>query len=270
MKRIAVYLFLVILALGTALPAQAENTPPDVLKRMEDAGAKIDFLGHEYGVDGWRISPKEGNASYAYTTPEGGVLLGILLDSKGGSVTNRQLKAMKSIREGSQKALPGAEKSSSASIRAERLYAEVEKSGWTAAGDITAPYLYLFVNTLCDHCQRLWENLQPSIRSGQLQVRIVPFGRVEENRITGAALLSVDDPAAAWNAYLRGETAALGKDKIKSGMIDKVDANTDLFGTWGMQGPPFTIYRRPADGQIMVVPGVPENIMVVLADLLKG
>lgn len=276
MKRRLALFAMTVLLLCAGMPAHADNAAlPPALQALKDGGATVDFIGHAYGLDGWRLVPKNGgDAKYAYVTPEGGFLLGVLLNPDGTNATALQLKALKEKLDGGQNALPGAEKTQAdaavPSLKAEKLYAAVEKSGWARAGDEKAPYLYLFINTLCDHCQALWKDLEGPVKAGKLQVRIVPFGKLDANRDSGAALLSVDDPVAAWDAFIRGDQKALAKDKIKPGMAEKVDANTALFRDWDMQGPPFTIYRKPSDGQITVVAGQPENLMLVLADLTKG
>jgi hypothetical protein len=253
-----------------AVPVLADPTLPPGLQKMKDDGIAFDFIGHAFGLDGWRVFSKEGNASYAYTTPEGGILLGVLLDPSGKNVTGAQLKALKDIKNGGQGALPGAEQATAASARAEKLYAEVEQASWAAAGASTAPYLYMFINTECDHCYALWNDVQDAVQGGKLQVRLVPFGKVTANREGGAALLSVDDPLIAWRNHVADDDAALSPKKIKPGTLAKVDANTELFARWGLKGPPFVIFRRPADGQVMVVAGRPSNMMLLLADLLKG
>lgn len=267
MKRVLVSALMI--ALLGAGAARAETPVPGALKKLQGEGGAVDFMGHAYGVDGWRITDKAGKPVYAYTTPQGGLIVGTLFRPDGTSETNEQLKALRDVMKGGQNALPGAAASKTASLKAERLYAAIESSGWTRAGDPAAPYLYIFINTNCDHCQRLWKDLEGPLRSGQLQVRLLPFGGVEENRFSGAALLSVDDPLAAWNAYIAGDKTALSKDKIKPGMLERLDANTALFRAWKMPGPPFTVYRKPADGEVTVIAGRPENTMLVLADLMK-
>lgn len=259
------------LSLG-ALGAQADDAAlPPALKKIQEEGGVIDFMGHSYGVDGWRIvGTAGGEAKYVYTTPEGGLLMGVLLKPDGTSATNEQLAALKQRKEGGQAALPGADQPTSSTAKAEKVYAAIEKAGWARAGDTAAPYLYIFINALCDHCQSFWKELEGPMKAGKLQVRLIPFGKLEENRLSGAALLSVDDPAAAWDAFMKGDKQVLAKDKIKEGMLAKIDANTALFTEWKMQGPPFTVYRKPSDGQVTVIVGKPDNAMLVLADLMKA
>jgi hypothetical protein len=259
---------LVLLVLPVIAMAQSAQSLPPVLENLQKDGALLEFMGHSYGVDGWRIVNKAGDAKYAYVTPEGGVLLGILLRPDGAMETNNQLRAIKSLREGGQAALPGADQAKSAKV--ERIYAQIEKSNWAAIGDKSKPYIYVFVNMDCEHCKAYWKDLQKPIASGRLQVRVVPYGRNPLNHLAGAAFLSVDDPNAAWLAFIGGDRAALGKDKIKGDAEKKVDANTDLYFEWKLGVPPLTMYRRPSDGQIIAIPGRPENTMLVLAELMGG
>ena len=250
-----------------AVPSEA--TLPPAIQKMKDRGGTVYFLGHSYGVDGWRITKDndETKSMYVYVTPEGGVLMGILLRPDGTNETGAQIEALRAKMGGGQAAVPGADKSSA--LKTERLYAEIEKAGWVRAGDDKAPYIYVFMNTLCDHCQEFWKELQDPIKSGKLQVRLVPFGQVEDNRLSGAALLSVDNPAAAWDAFIGGDKSALSKDKIKDGMLARIDANTALFRDWKLQGPPFTLYRKPSDGTLAAMVGKPDNTLLLLADVMK-
>ena len=255
-----------VLALSPAFAADAPVGMQPELKKFQDQGGTVDFMGHDLGVDGWLIMTPEGQRKYAYTTPEGGLIMGILVDQEGKIRTAEQIKAVQAKQAGQQISMPGAEKSTVS--KSERFYAEVEKSGWVALGSSDAPYIYMFMNVTCDHCQAFWNDLRPYVLSGTLQVRFIPFGQKGPNRKAGAALLSVDNPMAAWEAYLKGDTKLLGDDKIADGKMLRLDANTALFRDWKLGGPPLTVYRRPADGKIMILTGRPQNTMLLLADML--
>lgn len=253
--------------------ARAEEKPsgiPPVLEKLKQSGSVVEFMGNLYGLDGWLVHGKDGAAQYAYTTAEGGLLLGVLFRPDGTNATAEQVKALKARAEGGQNALPGAEKSVAAATKVEQLYAAVEKAAWAAVGAKEAPYLYVFMNTDCEHCHKLWSDLAPALQGGQIQVRLIPFGKVQRNREGGAALLSVDDPKLSWDLHIKGDKEALAPAKIKPGMLDRVDANTALYDSWKLAGVPFTLYRKPATGEIMALPGVPSNIMLVLADLMPA
>lgn len=270
-KRILIGLMVFVVMAGLLIHAgtadAAEDRRHPELQKFESEGGRIEFLGHALGLDGWLLLTKDGRAQYAYTSPEGGLVLGMLVNPDGTVETANQLKAYKAKMEGAQESLPGADKGAS---KAEQLYAAVEKSNWVALGNKDAPYLYMFMNVSCEHCQAFWKDLQRTVEKGNLQVRFVPFGKLAENNEGGAALLSVPDPAAAWQEYLAGKTEALGKDKISPGALDKVAANTALAEEWRLKGTPFTLYRKVDNGTVLAVVGRPANVMLVLADLLRN
>lgn len=266
-KRILAVFLIAGLLMQAGIAAAAKDQRHPELQKFEKTGGSVEFLGHALGLDGWLLLTKDGGARYAYTTPEGGLVLGMLVNPEGAVETVNQLKAYRAKMDGEQKALPGAEKGGS---KSEQLYAAVEKSGWVALGRKDAPYLYMFMNVTCEHCQGFWKDLQSSVEKGKLQVRLVPFGKQSANRDGGAALLSADDPASAWRDFLAGKKEALGKDRIKPEALARVDANTALADNWKLGGTPFTLYRKTADGTVLAVVGRPANVMLVLADLLKN
>jgi len=265
-------IFLLFLLAGALLTAtysfaQTSERHP-VLKKFEEAGGKIDFIGNAYGMDGWIVTNPQDKVLTAYTTPEGGLIVGMLFAPDGTSETQKQLEAYHArISGNAQTAAPGAEKSDSS--KSEKLYAETEKAGWVALGDSHAPYLYMFMNVNCDHCQEFWKDLSGAVGDNRLQVRLVPYGTAPANREGGAALLSADNPMAAWQAYVSGDKTALAKEKAKDDAFAKIDANTAMVKAWNLSGPPFTLYRKPGDGTLAAVVGRPENPMLLMAEFLK-
>ncbi|MBI3441531.1 MAG: hypothetical protein HY052_06995 [Proteobacteria bacterium] len=244
-----------------------KKAPYPVLQKFEAGGGKVDFLGHAYGLDGWIVTNDKGGVRYVYTTPEGAMLMGMLFSPDGTLETTKQIKVYKQ-RTGAavaQAAPSGVDKSPS---KSEKLYAETEKANWVSFGSSSAPYLYVFINVGCDHCQAFLKDLDDSVKTGKLQVRVIPYGAVETNRDAAAALLSVEHPEESWRAYIASDQTALGKDKIKDGAYAKSDANTALVKQWKLPGPPFTLYRRSADQMVTAIAGRPENTMLVLADFL--
>lgn len=236
------------------------------LADFEAQGGLIDYIGKEGGVEGFVLVTPDQQIKTVYITPEGAMVMGILVDRDGANLTGKQLQAYRARLGGDQSAAPGADKTSMS--KAERVYAEVEKADWVAVGREGAPYAYMFMNVGCDHCQAFFRDMKPAIDAGRIQLRLLPFGNVPANRDGGAALLSVDNPQAAWEAFMEGDTAALGADKIKDGALEMVAENTKLVATHKMQGPPFTLYRRPQDAQITAVVGRPKNPMLFMADLM--
>jgi hypothetical protein len=265
MKRIfQAFLLTGVLLLAASFAFAAER--PAVLKKFEEDGNKVEFIGNAYGMDGWMISNAKDQMQTVYTNAEGALVLGILFSPDGVAETQKQLEAYKQRASGSQAAAPAAEQSSS---RSEKFYAETEKAAWVALGDSKAPYLYAFINVNCGHCQLFWKDIEGPVKEGKLQVRLVPYGETEANRDGGAALLSAEHPDEAWSAYVSGDKAALSKDKIKAEAYDKIAANTVLAKSGKFGTPPFTLYRRPGDGILTAIAGRPENTMLLLAEFLK-
>ena len=272
MKKGIKKLSLLLLATGillVSLPSFAQKAgKPALLKQFEDSGGTLNFLGNAYGMDGWIITDKndEKKVQFAYATPEGALILGTMYAPDGKMETKKQLKALKERQDGSQAAAPGAENSS---LKAERFYAKTEKANWVALGDSQAPYLYVFINIKCASCQLFWKDLKSSVKEKKLQVRLIPYGGKKGNRNSGAALLSVENPEEAWRAYLEGDTTALGKDKIKDGAYQKINENNILVKEWKRGKRPFTIYRKPKDGEITAIVGYPDNVLLLLTEFLK-
>lgn len=257
----------ILLFCGLALPATAADLRHAELQKFEGQGGTVEFLGHALGLDGWLLINKEGAPSYAYTSKDGGLVVGMLVGPDGNVVTRDQLLAYKARAEGGQGALPGADKT--AISKAEHLYAVVEKSSWVRVGSEDAPYLYMFTNIDCEHCQAFWQDLQGPIKAGKLQVRLVPSGALPVNRDGGAALLSANDPAAAWNAYIEGKTDVLSAKNATKEALAQIDMNTALLKDWNVPVMPFTIYRKTSDGVVTVLMGRPDNMLLVMADLMQ-
>jgi thiol:disulfide interchange protein DsbG len=274
MKNILLCLaFGLLLTAGIATAAAPEKpaAPRDnpAFRQFQDDGGKMEFLGNNLGVDGWALIDKDGKVVTAiYVTPEGALIKGWLFDPEGNALTPRQLAAYKARINGSQAALPGAEKGQSS--KAENFYAQVERAAWVRTGNKDAPYLYMFINVNCGHCQELWKKLKPAVSAGTLQVRLVPFGEADANREGGAALLSVDNPGEAWQKFIEGKADALSKDKARRGAIEKIDANSKLAKEWKLPDVPFTVYRKLTDGVVTAIVGQPENVMMVQADLIRN
>lgn len=276
MRKLSGFILTIIAVVFSAQLAFAQDTGEGAvenlrhlqLQKFESEGGKVEYLGNAYGLDGWLLVKEGMPPQAAYTTRQGGLVMGPLVDPEGIVITQNQLAAWRAKAEGrSQAALPGSAESQARN--AETFYGQVEQANWIKAGSDDAPYIYMFMNVTCDHCQNYWKDLQDQVKAGKLQVRLVPFGVQDENKITGAALLSVADPAAAWTQYINGNKSALSKDKIVDGAVAKLDANRALLAKWNVASTPFTIYRRLNDGKVMVINGRPQNAMMIMADMIK-
>lgn len=233
---------------------------------FERQGGIVEYLGPSGSLQGFLLIGADKTLKTVYVTPEETMVMGILVDKSGKNMTAPQMMAYRKRLSGDQSAIAGAE--GGALSKAEQVYAGVEKSAWVKVGQDSAPYIYMFMNVNCEHCKSMFMDVAPLVKAGKIQIRLVPFGAVEANRDGGAALLSSSDPFAAWQAYINGDKDVLGKDKIAAGTLEKIAANTEFATKNKLQGPPFTMYRRPADGVVTAMVGRPQNTLSLMADLL--
>lgn len=244
------------------------------LNVFESKGFSVEPLGNAFGVDGWIIRNDAGQVQYAYTTPEGGLITGLLFAPDGTLYTSEQVaKFRKVVDQGSQEALEFADDvEKSNAPRSERIYAEIEAAKWFSVGDENAPYIYTFMNPTCSHCVDFWTgHMKQLVDDGHLQIRFIPFGAQDANREASALLLMADNADDIWRAYAAGDQDAYTKAAmtVPEGIYDAVEVNTGLYRKLKLSHVPFTIYRAPADGKIKIIAGVPENTMMVLADFVR-
>lgn len=276
MKKTTTALLAAALCFLAAVPAFAQgNTPrkPDTaeLRAFEARGGKLEYLGRSFDVDGWLPVKRDGTPSNdaLYVTPTGAIVKGHLFSPGGQNLTKTQFQLYKFRQGGSQKALPEADAGNDAVPKAEQFYTATEASNWVRAGMIDAPYVYMYVNVNCDHCQSMFRTLKGSVEKGLLQLRIVPLGEMDENLNGGAALLSVDDPADSWQKYMDGQKGELHKTKIKGDALEKMRSNNKMAKKFSVPAPPFIIYRKVSDGSLMVTVGKIDNPMQMMSDLMK-
>ncbi len=271
MKGFFQFLLAAVFLLTSSVCAAQQPGEHPALQQFRDKGGRVDFLGNAYGLDGWLVTNPKGGTQYVYTNSSGALLIGMLFAPDGTLETARQAKTFKEGVSPAQK-LGSADKNNSEPAldsKSDKLYAETEKSGWVAVGESTAPYLYVFINATCGHCQNFWKDLEEPVKNGVLQVRLIPYGTTTANRDAAAALLSSAHPDRDWRAFIDGDIRALVPGKAAETAYLKVDANTAIVKNWHLPSPPFTLYRRPADGIVTAVVGRPENMMLLLAEFLR-
>lgn len=264
--------FLMVLGIMFSGSAMAQQKHQALLD-LEDKGFTVDFLGQDFGMDGWLVQDRNGQVQYAYSNDEGALVLGMMFGPDAELHTAKQLQAYRGrVKEGSQAAMRFDDRRrASAAPRSEQMYADIEHTKWFSVGSAEAPYIYTFLSPTCSHCITFWNDRMKSlVDQGALQIRFVPFGVGRENRDAAAVLLSAKNAEELWRRYADGDEDALTKDgDIFEGIYQAVDFNADLFEKWDLPVSPFSVYRAPADGKIKVISGVPENTMMIMADFMR-
>ncbi len=286
-----------LLICAFSVPAFAEPVQPDVplpIQNLVASGSQLRYLGQDYGLNGWLVL-KNGQEQYFYSTPDGqAVLMGILFNNKGDTVTLKQINDLRKKEgpaidklagfEASPLATPSGVKTSAATVsqdftnpetllksavksKAEQLFEGVEDANWIKLGSDKAPVIYTFIDPECPHCHDLIKNVRQSgyLEQGLLQLRLIPVGVLTENSLTEAAyLLASPDPQKELFRHLDGDKNALLADKTVN--TQGVQRNIKLMQDWKLDVTPFSVYRG-RDGKVKVLQGVPDDLKKIITEL---
>ena len=136
----------------------------------------------------------------------------------------------------------------------------LEQSAWIGAGAKTAPrVVYTFTDPNCPYCNKFWNDAQPWIKSGKVQVRHVIVGILGPTSPgKAAALLSAPDPQAALALHEQQHRSGGIKPlaQVPVNVRTQLEANQDLMQQLGFSATPATLYMD-ADGNLQTVMGAP-------------
>ncbi|WP_232090445.1 thiol:disulfide interchange protein DsbG [Billgrantia diversa] len=246
-----------VLGIGTGLALAMSGSAfatdwPAPIEQLEQQGLTIqgefDAPG---GLKGYAGSAR-GQAIAAYLTPDGEhALVGTLIDAQGRDVS---AEALEQIVNGSQNA---------------ELWEKMADHHWIRDGDPDAPrVIYTFSDPNCPYCRKFWEDAQPWIESGKVQVRHVMVGiLMADSPEKAAALLSAEDPGAAVAEHYR--TGAMPDGDITDESKQWVTENNRLMRDAQLFATPVTFYR---DGEnIRRVRGAPsaEKLQEMMGELVE-
>lgn len=286
-----------------AMPAFAEDKMPEVpapIQNMISSGAQLRYLGLEYGLNGWLVL-QNGQEQYYYSTPDGqAIMMGILFNNKGDTVTLRQINALRKKEGPTIDKLAGFDSApqaatdtvspaaqvagqtasaapdftspetlmkSAAKPKSEQLFDGVSSANWIKLGQDSAPVIYTFIDPECPHCHDLIQNVRKSgfLEQGLLQLRLIPVGVLSENSLSEASyLLASPNPQKDLYRHLDGEKGVLLVDKNVN--TQGVQKNIKLMQDWKLDMTPFSVYRA-RDGKVKVLQGVPDDLKKIITEL---
>ncbi|APZ43459.1 thiol:disulfide interchange protein DsbG [Acidihalobacter ferrooxydans] len=150
------------------------------------------------------------------------------------------------------------------------LVAALKKAAVIHQGS-AGPLIYAFWDPNCIFCHKLWDEIQPAIKAGKIQVDWVPVGVIKKSSpAKAAAILAAASPIKAMqldeNKFIvRTEEGGIKPMKnVPAKYHQQVVANTALFQNYGMEGTPSIVYQA-GNGQWHVFPG-----LVSVDELLKA
>lgn len=274
-------------AQGFAASGVSEPAKPEPLQSLVDNGAAVRYLGKDGGLDGW-VAIKDGQEQYFYVTPDGqGIVLGVLFNNKGDVVTMRQVEALR-------KAEPALDKIANATVppapaaaapsttppapptetpaapsasKADQLFQSVEGSNFVSVGQKTAPVFYSFIDPQCPHCHDMIQDVRKSgaLEKGQIQLRLIPVGLMNEDSLKQAAnLIAAENAPALLFKHLDGDKNALLANTKPN--TQSVQRNMALMQAWKLDVTPFSVYKNKA-GEVKILRGRPKDLNALLADL---
>lgn len=270
----------------------AQPAAPEPIQNMVADGAQLRYLGKDMGMDGWVVL-KNGKEQYYYVTPNGqGIVMGVLFNTKGDTITLRQINELRKKEGDAIDRLAGypapiAKKSDEAASpevapdftnpqaliksvvkpKSEQLFEGVEAANWIAFGEDKAPALYVFIDPECPHCHDFIMDIRKSgyIEQGLVQLRLIPVGVLSETSLQEAAyLLASPNPQKDFFRHLDGEKDVLLADKNVN--TQGVQRNIKLMQDWNLTSTPFSVYRA-RDGKVKVLEGRPDNIKKIITEL---
>ena len=133
-----------------------------------------------------------------------------------------------------------------------------EAKGFTVGAMMNANTVYVFFDTQCLHCARLWE---ASIALHKKAKFIwIPVGLLNAaSSSQGAALLSSADPAQSMaeheKSMLAGQGGISASASVSPAMEQAMKGNTRLFNNLGIESVPFVVARNPRTGLTVTASG---------------
>ena len=124
--------------------------------------------------------------------------------------------------------------------------------GFTVGTVMAANTAYVFFDTTCPHCAHLWQAAQPLL--GQLKMVWIPIGLLRpQSGPQGVAILGAADPAAAMKeneaSVITGGAGITASGTPDPVLLEKVQANTELFKRLGADSVPLLLFRNAKTGQ---------------------
>lgn len=141
-----------------------------------------------------------------------------------------------------------------------RIWSQLENSTWVAEGsEDAARTVYVFSDPNCPYCHVFWEQAQPWVQAGKVELRHVMvgiIGKTSPNK--AAAIITANNPEQALvknkKSFKQGGITPM--QDIPAQAHSKLKANLRLMGQLGLRGTPGVIYRDD-QGTVQIWRGVP-------------
>jgi len=247
-KKSRLLLAIVLASPGIVLAQAAKNWPAPI-KALEAQGVEVmgtfDAPG---GLKGYAAVVQQRPLAIYLTADGKQAIVGTMVDAKGNSLSQEPLDRLVS------------------KPMAIKTWNQLEKSSWIADGSKNAPrVIYTFTDPNCPYCNKFWNDAQPWVKAGKVQVRHVLVGILMDSSAgKAAALLSAADPQAALAQHEQQHASGGVKplEQISVKVRAQLDANMALMQQLGSSATPTTFYKDDA-GNLQMVQGAPSAQMLI-------
>lgn len=232
---------------GTALAADSDPVDlPPAVQAFTQTGITIKkAMPAPDGYKGF-VGQYEGRSIPVYLSPDGEhVLVGTLYDANGNNLTAA------TFRKASRPAYGEAE------------WQRLQNAMWIPEGaEDPERIVYVFTDTECPYCNRLWKMSKPMLADSNTQIRHVIVAVISPTKSAprAAAVLGADDPAAAFQKHEAnfGHSPLSANGEVPADIRKKLQGNVKLMRDLGVFGTPALLYKD-AGGTVRVQSGVPRS-----------
>lgn len=243
MKHAVWTLPLALLASTSLLAAESKLPAPISALQQQGFELKGEFKGPG-DLPGY-VMQFQGQGTTVFLTPDKQhAIMGNLVDAAGKNLSDAQV-----------------EKWVYAPM-AKEMWQKLEKNRWIAAGKSDAPQIvYTFADPYCPYCTQFWQNAQPWLKSGKVQLRVLMVGMLRpDSGQKAAAILMSEDPAKTLAEYedSKGKMELKIPTTIKPEITKALEANLALMDELGGSATP-SIYYLNKDGRLQQHQGLPDE-----------
>lgn len=129
--------------------------------------------------------------------------------------------------------------------------------GFASGNQMATRTVYVYFDTQCPHCGKLWETMKAL--NGSVKVVWIPVGILNPASVSqGAALLASADPTQAMNAHesqLLNGGRGMSASAPTSAQSAVIKANTKLLQAVGGDSVPFIVAKNAKTGALVKQPG---------------
>lgn len=230
------------LVAGHALAADPQLPPPIEALQKQGFELKGEFKAPG-DLQGYAMQ-YQGQGTTVYLTPDKQhAIMGNMVDAGGKNLSDAQV-----------------EKWVYAPL-AKEMWQKLEKHRWIAAGRANAPRIvYAFADPYCPYCTQFWQQAQPWLKSGKVQLRVLMVGMLRpDSAPKAAAIMMAKDPAKTLAGFenSQGKLALKKPDSIPAEITDALKNNLGLMDELGGSATP-SIYYLNDGGRLQQHQGLPD------------